>query len=145
VSLCAMEFCSVIGAIETALLLILLMVSLTFDSTLQISIRRSAAGELALLLLSLIGCNWVHAVAFFLTLADAGPVFSALLKAIQMVCVFVLSALFFCSLEHPAQCATTGRSFTVMLLAAGLGVYALGSVVQGKTNSRLKVVQSEVV
>lgn len=129
VSLCAMEFCAVMGALETVFLVLTGAASFAVESP-GISFHRADAYALASLLLALIGCNWVHAIAFFLTLTDAGPVFSALLKAIQMVCVFALSALFFCSVEQPTQCATIGKCFTVMLLAAGLGVYALGSVAE---------------
>jgi drug/metabolite transporter (DMT)-like permease len=135
VSLCAMEFCAVMGAMETAVLVLTGAASFAVASP-GVSFHRADANALASLLLALIGCNWVHAIAFFLTLTDAGPVFSALLKAIQMVCVFALSALFFCSLEQPTQCATIGKCFTVMLLAAGLGLYALGSAAQRTSNRK---------
>ena len=67
--------------------------------------------------------NWFHTLAFFAVLKASGPVFSALLKAIQTVCVFGLSSILFCSSEAPSQCATWGKSLSVLVLVVGLVVY----------------------
>ena len=67
-----------------------------------------------------------HSAAFFLMLKQIGAVGSALLKGIQSVAVVILSAIFFCPHEE-AQCITTVKSISVILVLSGTFLYAAGS------------------
>ena len=86
------------------------------------------AGQLALLpsLAGLTLINWAGNLTFFVVLDHSGPVFSAMLKAIQTVCVFGLSSLAFCSDQNPAQCATWVKARYIALLTMGLILFGVG-------------------
>mmetsp|Transcript_18394 Transcript_18394/g.37049 ORF Transcript_18394/g.37049 Transcript_18394/m.37049 type:complete len:405 (-) Transcript_18394:270-1484(-) len=68
----------------------------------------------------------VHSAAFFLMLKQIGAVGSALLKGIQSVAVVLLSAAFFCPQEE-AQCLTSIKAVSVILVLSGTFLYASGS------------------
>ena len=81
--------------------------------------------------------NLFHTMAFFAVLSKTGPVFSALLKAIQTICVFILSSIFFCSADGiQTQCATIGKALAVVVLTSGLAVYGLGAQEKGREEAR---------
>ena len=73
-----------------------------------------------------------HSAAFFLMLKQIGAVGSALLKGIQSVAVVILSAIFFCPHEE-AQCITTVKSISVVLVLSGTFLYAAGSTVEDES------------
>ena len=73
-----------------------------------------------------------HSAAFFLMLKQIGAVGSALLKGIQSVAVVILSAIFFCPHEE-AQCITTVKSISVVLVLSGTFLYAAGSSVEDES------------
>lgn len=72
-----------------------------------------------------------HSAAFFLMLKQIGAVGSALLKGIQSVAVVILSAIFFCPHEE-AQCITTVKSISVVLVLSGTFLYAASSTVENE-------------
>ena len=74
----------------------------------------------------------LHSAAFFLMLKQIGAVGSALLKGIQSVAVVILSAIFFCPHEE-AQCITTVKSISVVLVLAGTFLYAAGSTAEDES------------
>jgi len=80
--------------------------------------------------------NWCHTMAFFSVLKATGPIFSALLKAVQTVCVFFLSSLLFCTPERPGPCASWGKSASVLVLVVGLGVYGQATQEQARGEAR---------
>jgi len=117
-----LELCGLMGTIETATLVVKLMASH--------NIPQLSGSQMSLVLpavLLLVGSNWLHAISFFEVLHTAGPVVSALLKAIQTICVFVLSSVLFCDMAtEAAQCITFAKSLSVGVLVSGLLAYGYG-------------------
>jgi hypothetical protein len=103
----------------------LFVVAITFTFVAGVAVNM--AGQLRLLpfLAGLTVINWVGNLTFFFVLGHSGPVFGAMLKAIQTVCVFGLSSLVFCSAD-PAQCATWVKARYIALLTAGLILFGVG-------------------
>mmetsp|Transcript_18619 Transcript_18619/g.53519 ORF Transcript_18619/g.53519 Transcript_18619/m.53519 type:complete len:407 (+) Transcript_18619:278-1498(+) len=79
-----------------------------------------------------------HSAAFFLMLKQIGAVGSALLKGVQSVAVVILSAIFFCPQEE-AQCLTTMKAISVILVLSGTFLYAAGSTAEDKKSKGGKI------
>ncbi|KNC82788.1 hypothetical protein SARC_04921 [Sphaeroforma arctica JP610] len=95
----------------------------------------TSLGYATMLWLSAAVVNSVHAGSFFIILGELGAVESALLKIIQTVCVFAFSAVFFCQYES-SQCASPMKFMSMLLVACGLVVYAMGARAGRPSNTK---------
>ena len=96
------EFGGVLGVMETLVLVGPQMRMASWQGLRQAA-QAPAAGWIGAGIVALTLSNLLHTMAFFAVLKSSGPIFSALLKAVQTLCVFVLSQLLFCSRDRPAQ------------------------------------------
>lgn len=72
--------------------------------------------------LALIAVNALHAASFFRLIADLGATSSALMKGVQTVLVFCVSAALFCSVDD-AQCPSVLKAVSALLVVCGVVVY----------------------
>ena len=84
--------------------------------------------------LSLCLVNTIHAASFFGLLQQLGAAGSSLLRGLQTVVVVLVSALLFCSDAEHAQCLTTTKSCSLVLVLMGMYIYSSSSSSSGSSN-----------
>ena len=71
----------------------------------------------------LITIDAIHSASFFALLSHLGAVSAALLKGIQTITIFLLSAVAFCDVE-PTQCITRGKLWSIAAVLLGTLLYS---------------------
>merc|ERR1711994_1103080 len=122
-----MLFCSLLGIFESFILLIYNVILLTIYGFEEVYLhhmheKNSSILKVSLCYFLLILVNGAHAFSFFLMLSSRGAVNAALLKGVQVISVFIFSALFYCQFE-PVQCATPLKVVSVFMVVMGLTFY----------------------
>merc|ERR1712097_61337 len=90
----------------------------------QIIEHGSTPSRVAQIYVGLVLVNAVHALAFFTMLSDIGAVGSALMKGVQAVSVFTLSATFFCNYES-SQCFSPLKATSMGVVLVGTSCYSI--------------------
>jgi hypothetical protein len=67
--------------------------------------------------------NLTHSLCFFHFVVELGSVSVSVIKGLQSVALFVLSNALFCSPEHPTQCWTAHKGFSLGVTLVGVVVF----------------------
>jgi hypothetical protein len=120
--------CGAMGAIESVLLIAynaVLCAREGVDVLLVDNVDKEASvASILFIYACLVLCNFAHAATFFTLIRAVGAVTSAVLKGLQVVCVFIFSAVVFCE-RQASQCATPTKALAMLLVVTGLVIYSL--------------------
>jgi len=125
---------SCLGTMEASVMLVYVLTSVYFrgfqphdyknyDDELQEQHELCHTADFLRGFITMLLVDCIHSTAFYFMLQQIGAVGSALLKGMQSVAVVLLSAVFFCPHEE-AQCLTTIKAISVLMVLLGTCLYA---------------------
>ena len=131
------QVCSYVGRFEVAGLLCwnafgIVYASTTDDSWFKFGAADGSAptaasiGLSCVLFASLWAVNCLHAACFFDLIGAVGSVSSAVLKGVQTVSVYVLSAILYCRYQS-SQCFSYTKALSLVIVVLGTSIYSLAS------------------
>ena len=109
---------SLMGSVESLVLLTYVSAAVAYRPGLAPADLTTTATAYA----PLVVVDGLHALSFFATLGAKGAVSAAMLKGVQAILVYTLSATFFCD-AAAAGCATPAKSAAVAVVVAALGIF----------------------